>query len=243
MLTVHPFIPYLSTLYQEPHRAYHSLQHIHTLTRIILTGQYVDMIDIDRCNEIATTSNKISADGLEQHKNFLQLVAWFHDCYYDPYLGSPYNEQESARIFHALTPSINFPTPTDYTDQVLNVGNYKHYDQRLKQRVTDAILATSLHSTNIKTEHLPIETLIFLDLDMLGFYDKNEMDRNDIQIRKEYYKSSDRIYLMGRIAFLKTLLAKPNIYYTLKPLYEQSARINIQDAITECKRALDCLPS
>lgn len=239
MLTAHQFIPQLSLLYQEPHRTYHSLEHIQSLKRMILTGEYINMVDVDKCNAMITRSNNVTTDIIEQYKNFLQLVAWFHDCYYDPYLGSPHNEQESAKIFHALTPSINFPKNMEYDDQILEVGNYKHYDERLKQRVTDAILATSLHLTNIKTQNLPVETLIFLDLDMIGFSDSNMMARNDKQIRKEYYKTDDKEYLKGRMSFLTALLSKPTIYYTLKSGFEDAARYNIKLAIDACQAELN----
>lgn len=214
MLAIEKYIPQLSAMYSEPHRAYHSLTHIHGLNRLIINQSWVPLVQngADWLKEPSITKE-------------LTFIAWFHDCYYDPYLGSPKNEQISADIFKAMV----LPDARDATDNTFI------------EQVYDGIILTSKHLQQLKVDSHSFTHLVFMDLDMLGFADKNELLVNNPAVRKEYYKTSDIEYLTNRLKFLKALLAKERIYYTLSDNIEANARENIAASIKQDSNLLDIL--
>jgi len=231
MLNIHKYIPQLVPLYNEPQRSYHSLQHIHALTRMINTKSYVEMLDNKKCLKLSNVSGDYviaNADAAKFTHDYLTFVAWFHDCYYDPYAGSPQNEITSAKIFERMV----WPDVTSEDDKNMFFG------------VSQGILKTARHLEDIATPNGAfIQDLIFMDMDMSGFSDENEFKRNDPMIRAELYKSSDREYLEGRIKFLTKLNAKKRIYYVFKDEFEEKARANITKAIAIATLDLDALLS
>ncbi len=217
MLNICKYIPKLVPLYSEQHRDYHSLHHIHSLTRMIESKSYLGMIDPARVN-----SNIL---GTEFATTVLQFTAWFHDSYYDPYLGSPINEQYSNKIMEAMVlPDIDVKNTID-------IAVYK--------AAKEAITATGKHLQNVNSDStVKLTTLMFMDLDMHGFCDVEEFNINDTSIRTEYYNTHERTYLTGRKVFLETLLKKERIYYLYADVFEESARANITNAIYSIDRKL-----
>lgn len=209
MLNISKYIPKLSQLYCEPHRHYHNLEHIHSLTRNI--SKLYDMVDFSVVSKDTSEFNR----GHLKLTDHLMFVAWFHDAYYDPYAGSPFNESISASILYSMV-----------SDDIRGSD-----DIQFVESVAETILLTAKHSQDLSNEEHAIKHFMFLDLDMLGFSDIDAMTRNNIQIRKEYYATSDIDYYHGRIKFLQSLLDKPRIYYILKPEYEERARHNISQCI------------
>lgn len=67
----------LSTIYTEPHRHYHNLNHIHHCLR-----------ELDECEELLSK---------HEHQQAIELFIWFHDIVYDP--KSTLNEAKSAEVF------------------------------------------------------------------------------------------------------------------------------------------------
>lgn len=216
MLFIEKYIPQLSAMYSEPHRDYHSLTHIHGLYRIILSGSWQGLLQ----KKSDATSGNTQAISRK-----LSFIAWFHDCYYDPYLGSPKNEQVSADIFQAMVlPDATYSGASSFMDSVY-----------------EGIMLTSRHLSQLEVGCHDFEHLLFMDLDMLGFAYKDEFLRNNVSVRNEYYKTSDVEYLTNRLKFLKALLAKDRIYYLLSDELEASARVNISESIETDSRMLDIL--
>ncbi len=178
MLFIEKYIPQLSAMYSEPHRDYHSLTHIHGLYRIILSGSWQGLLQ----KKSDATSGNTQAISRK-----LSFIAWFHDCYYDPYLGSPKNEQMSADIFQAMVlPDATYSGASSFMDSVY-----------------EGIMLTSRHLSQLEVGCHDFEHLLFMDLDMLGFAYKDEFLRNNVSVRNEYYKTSDVEYLTNREAARK----------------------------------------
>ena len=187
-----PFdVSFLKEYYSEPHRVYHDLRHINDLLTLI--DEHVEN---------------------EEQALLLKAVAWFHDAFYDPKLGSPQNEQKSIEIFESVS---------------------HLFEPSQAQEIKDIILATSLHMTD--QSNASALTQIFLDMDMGNFrlpferymeYTKRVFD--------EYVLSgySENEVLRGQKDFAKKLLQKTNLYYT--PLFkpqEDRARANLKRFVEE----------
>lgn len=217
MLNIYKYIPQLVPMYNEPHRGYHSMQHIHSLLRLIETNKFLEYVDLAKYRKhITMHHNKVIA--------FLTFTAWFHDCYYDPYLGSPDNEKISAKIFDAVVE----PSNDDYE---------RFEDNNMMDLIKTAILDTGFHLSSMNINYAPYSAL-FMDMDMHNFSDLKEFQYNSILIRKEYPKTSEIDYLNGRKKFLESLLAKKEIYYFYKPEFETSARKNIESELVVIDQAL-----
>lgn len=207
MFIVEKYIPLLSPMYNESHRFYHSIKHVHGLTKLIKSNFYKSLVKPEIKFSILSSEDKLN--------NFLMTVAWFHDCYYDPYLGSPINEELSATIFNSLTES----------DCTLSEDN--------RELITDTIMFTSKHLDDLVRSPQPFtpinESLLFMDLDMYGFSDFDEFTYGNRLIEQEYYKTSKAEFKKSRIKFFELLLNKPRIYYTFNDEVEYAARENIKE--------------
>lgn len=83
----------VAPLYQERHRSYHGVQHVHYILR------QIDALPI-------------SVD----EKDFLSAIAWLHDAHHDPLAGSPSNERRSAEL-------LDIPTfATAFTEDGLSLA-------------------------------------------------------------------------------------------------------------------------
>lgn len=230
MLNIHKYIPNLVPLYNEPHRSYHSLKHIHSLMRMIEKRTYLTTIDPERTRNLIlggdTLQNAMAKSPFFRKftDNTLEFTAWFHDCYYDPYLGSPLNEWHSGKIFESMIlPDID----------KINTAHYSLYET-----VSAAICYTGKHLEDISKTCEDIQTLIFMDLDMHGFCDASEYARNNVSVREEYYATSLEEYLPKRKWFLETLLKKERIYYLYADQHEEAARKNIEASIAILNKGL-----
>lgn len=218
MLSIHKYIPQLSTLYSEPHRYYHSLTHVHSLYRTIVT---------ERWKSLVKPQHSSAAHRTHDLTEMLSFIAWFHDCYYDPYLAPPHNETISANMFKVMV------SPDVHKDD--------GYTALFVEDVIAGIKLTARHLEGLNVGRHMFAHILFLDLDMMGFAFRDEHLANNIAIRKEYYKTSDADYLSARIGFLQALLKKDRIYYLFQDHLELSARANIKESIDADSRALDIL--
>lgn len=178
----------LAHCYNEPHRSYHSMKHIHSLTRMIWSRSYEQHL---------ITGVKFDTFAYDGLRDFLLSTAWAHDAYYDPYQGSPTNEYFSRLLFLEVLQKYS----DELTAEDKEIGGYVEY----------AILLTAEHSQYIG-EYIPeqnkvfhlyswpmcLEMFLFMDLDMFGFYDEDECRANNKSVREEYYKTSDVDYNTGR---------------------------------------------
>lgn len=219
------FVDRFSRFYQEPHRSYHSMSHVHTLTRLILTRSYEQFLIP------GVKLDTFSPTGLT---DFLMITAWTHDAYYDPYLGSPLNEYMSRLLYREHSAIIaGSATLSKEEEKILSYAEY-------------AIDLTSKHTQYIG-EYIPetnnvfhlyswpmcLEMFLFMDLDMFGFYDEDEFRLNNKTVREEYYKTSDNDYRIGREKFLQTLLDKPRIMYLMNDHVEDTIRANLTRSLND----------
>lgn len=218
---LHASIPALSAMYNERHRSYHSLEHIHDLISNIVTGKYIQYLDPSKVADICESGRYL--ESIDDREIVLQTIAWFHDCYYDPYLGSPLNEITSVSIASSMLDGLE--------DE-----EYEKF-----QIAMDGIILTSRHLecvTDSYDKH-QLESLIFMDLDMRSFSNEEEFIRNNQRVRDEYYKTSEIDYMQGREKFLTKLMEKKKIYYTFKDEFEEAARENISRALVEVRQFLN----
>lgn len=137
-------------------------------------------------NHIDDCLNKADALGLNPH---CVLALFYHDAVYTP--GNKDNEQQSADLFEMDAAELG--CAKDDTEFVSNL-----------------ILATKY----TKSPANEAEALV-MDIDMSGLAANWETFKtNDANIRKEYGKYTDEEWKAGRTAFLKGLLAKPQIFYS-----------------------------
>lgn len=191
---------------------------------MIDSHSYRNMIGESKLKELMEYDDTLNTT-IHDH---LRFVAWFHDCYYDPYSGSPTNERISMEIFRAMV--IEDP------DALANM--------RFISNVAKNITLTASHLADVRKSgfsSVGAEHLIFMDLDMHGFCVESEFNRNNITIKKEYYKSTEEEYLKGRIGFLSKLLEKDRIYYLYEDEHEDAARANIKRGLSESIDELDAI--
>ncbi|MEI8390699.1 MAG: HD domain-containing protein, partial [bacterium] len=128
-------------------------------------------------------------------------------------------------------------SPNDVEDSVEIALKLLHKSENSKFKnkenlLREIILATK-HDSSVP-ENLSLEAKIIADIDLsiLGS-DKSSYNIYAKQIRREYSRYPDDVYNPGRIAVLKGILIKHNIYKTdfFQKKYEQKARINIQNEI------------
>ena len=191
--------------------------------RMIEKKSYTEILDPKRGEELL----QVVRNPFQQKftDNVLSFTAWFHDCYYDPYLGSPVNELYSNNIFEAMVyPDVNLDSS---------------FDTSTYETVKSSIHATGKHLGNLSDDaSLGVQTLLFMDLDMHGFCDAAEYARNNVAVAKEYYATSLEEYLPKRKWFLETLLKKDRIYYLYADKYEEAARKNIEASIAILNKGL-----
>lgn len=83
----------LTTLYQQPHRFYHNLEHIHRCLRQMRLVKF--------------ESGEIPEEFHEQSMNLLEIAIWFHDAYYIVGLPPGHNEENSAMLCESVLKDHN----------------------------------------------------------------------------------------------------------------------------------------
>lgn len=150
------------------------------------------------------------------------MALLYHDAHYVP--GSSVNEEESIVILNEhfsdwranFAPEKNVPLPHPEGPSPL-------------EQIATLIRATK-HDKNPTT---PLEAMVMdIDMAILGSEPK-KFELYDRAIREEYSFASDFDYEQGRIGFLRSLLAKPYIYYSalMRARFEKVSRENIRARI------------
>jgi len=139
----------------------------------------------------------------------LLLAAWFHDAIYRP--GSSDNEERSAALAR----------------QALNAHGYPDAGIRF---VCDAILSTATHHAADPSFHV----LLDADLAVLGGTG-DEYQAYCHGIRFEYAHVPETKFREGRAGFVRSVLARPQIFQTALCLgrFELPARRNLQLELAE----------
>lgn len=182
----------VAPMYQDPRRAYHDIRHIQTLMREIL------------CLNIP-----------EDMKLWLEAIAWLHDSYYDPLLGSPGNEEFSARLLNTSMGSV-------FTQDGLDLA-------------FSTIALTAQHNTS----HQNIDPLaaLFLDIDISHLGAAYPVFVRNSQLISEEYRHcgvADNVLIDGYHRFFSEMLTRPSLYYTqMYEHLEENARTNLNKGLEE----------
>jgi predicted metal-dependent HD superfamily phosphohydrolase len=155
------------------------------------------------------------------HPAAVEMAVWFHDVVYIP--GAPDNEKRSAQIARNAAESMGLPSGT-----VLEVANL--------------ILATRYQSDEDTPEELCNQDRALIrdiDLSILG-KSREEFDRYEEAIRREYSDVPERERWQRRIGVLKRFLALPKIYETeqFQTRYERQARQNLSRSVSRLRKLL-----
>lgn len=204
--------------YGEPHRAYHTLQHLHSMF----------LLHDELCDEL-------------HDPMVVALAVFFHDVIYEPTAGD--NEEQSAEMFREFAAEV----AAEATGGGAARGNDKRggLSAARAQNVCDMILLTKKHTT---AAHLDTGTYgaldehYMLDFDMavLGC-DWAQYQQYGRKIRAEYRHIPWTLYQRGRPAVLQGFLDTANIFATrpLRKRLEVRARSNLQREIVELLEAVD----
>lgn len=173
----------LSTLYTQPHRKYHNINHINACL-VELQNMPTDLITKKEYTNIET-------------------AIWYHDAVYNPY--SKTNEDESGKLYQ----------PTGLVEDMY--------------AVLHAIHATKYH---LRTQQILRKTTqVMLDIDLSGFGKSLlEFATNGMNIRHEYYNTTLRDFLNGRLNFYNELCKRETLYYTdyFRDKYHKTSQENIK---------------
>lgn len=189
----------LTTLYTQPHRKYHNINHINAcLVELENLPSGFLKYDLDRSNEY----------------DIVETAIWYHDAVYNPY--SKLNEAKSVKLL------------PEWED--------KWY---FKSSVSSAIYATAKHTTTQKD--IAFATQVMLDIDLSGFGKSLlEFVTNGMNIRHEYYNTTLRDFLNGRLSFYKELAKRETLYYTdyFRDKYHKISQENMKWEIDIIETAL-----
>lgn len=146
----------------------------------------------------------------------LEVAIWFHDAIYNPF--SKMNVEESMRLF--MNTSYDLRLGFDYTTNA---------------EICKLILCTEKHERTPGSYNFLMQDLMCdIDLSILG---KDPVHYREYQtgISLEYSHIPIRTYSEKRTKVLESFLQRDKIYKTDRffNLYEEQARINLQNEINE----------
>lgn len=211
-------LAYLTTLYTQPHRHYHNLNHIHACLGELEQAEQDNALYLVHPDDVVIKP--------------LTLAIWYHDAVYNPF--SKENEHNSRMVFE----DFNFHKRKDH---VFSTNDYGLV-------VCDAIEFTARHHldqeikpswSNSNTDEYVIKYM--LDIDLAGFgKDYNNCREVADQIRQEYAHVSDKVFYTNRLNFFTALNKRKSIYYTkyFSNKYEKMARRNIKLELNELQSIL-----
>lgn len=200
---------YVPVSITEQEKLHHLLAHYYMPPR-----RYYHTLDhIHRC--------LFELDGARRVENFVQrpdeleLAIWFHNAIYETWANN--NEKQSAGLAYFFATELMGLTPL--------VGNGIH----------DLILATT-HRHRPST--LVGDARVIVDIDLSGLGGTAEQfDRDDENIRQEYYWVDWNVFRIKRADILEGFLESKHIYLTdyFRDKYEVRARENLARAIKKLR--------
>ena len=198
----------ISTLYNEYHRHYHNLSHIHHCLAEL--DAYCNYTGIDR-----STMGSV------------ELAIWFHDIVYNPRAKAGQNEKDSAALF--LSEFASLSRHSIYATDI--IGMFRHVEQMILATIDHKVVA----EPNTR-EYKNTQAFLDIDLAILG-QDRDTYNKYAADIRQEYSFVPAEAFATGRIAVLETLLARPSIYLTsyFHGKYESKAKENMKTEIANLK--------
>ena len=135
----------------------------------------------------------------------IEATLWFHDAVYVP--KSKKNEEKSADLFMSAF-------GTNHGISLTTIG-----------QISRAILCTKTHKPQSELEAIVCD----IDLSILGA-DEIEYEKYFHNIEEEYSFVPFEKFVIGRKAFLESMLQKSNIFHIeyFKNLYEEQAKKNMK---------------
>jgi len=204
----------LCTRYSEPHRAYHTLDHVEALLRLL--SKY--RARLARPEEVA-------------------LAIWFHDAIYEthsagassgnagsgaaapPSRPAGSNERDSDALFRSFAEKAGLPSDT-------------------VSRVSDMILATIRHQLPAGGAEGDLPYFLDFDLCVLSAGEA-AYARYSAAIRREYIHLPYDLYLRGRLAVLRSFAQRESLYFTraFREQHEARARFNLRKEMERIQQA------
>mmetsp|Transcript_16874 Transcript_16874/g.35425 ORF Transcript_16874/g.35425 Transcript_16874/m.35425 type:complete len:324 (-) Transcript_16874:252-1223(-) len=197
----------VTTLYSEPHRAYHNMTHVQDVFNSL------DFLLEDCYNYESSSTQQFSYHSQKSvDYAIMTLAAFFHDVIYDP--KSATNEKDSSELFLKFASELECLIYSSF-EGVL--GNHDHckQDHNVKRkvamvtRVEECIIATATHTKSSAIAYESGDRLMatFLDADMSVLGKKEELyDLYAEAIRKEYGFVEREIYCSKRANILASFL-------------------------------------
>lgn len=195
----------LYSLYNEPGRYYHNLNHIK-----FMISKLHEFSSNKGFLEESVPSQQLIADSFEE----VLTAIWWHDSVYNFWMGSPYNEVESAKLFRDSAPPLS-------DESTSSIGL--------------AIEATAFHPKD--QSRLNLTSRLLLDLDLAAFALPFPLvERNTIDVLREarFANSEWSDIIVKQRMFLESLYDKDKIFYTnyFNKNYEKKARQTIEYQFT-----------
>lgn len=182
----------LTTLYNEPHRYYHNLNHV-----MECLGEFENYL---KDNKNSRTFQYAVVESI-----------WWHDAIYNPY--SLLNEINSAKLYASESTS-------SLVEDIIKMTAKHTEDQTFEGK--SGWMLTTAH--------------VVLDLDLHSLGKDEKFWINGQNIRKEFHFIPDLVFYGNRIKFFQAMLARKRLFYTdyFFNKYEEKARHNMEDGISEC---------
>ena len=206
-----PVYNQLITRYAEPHRAYHTLDHVADC-----------LMEYDRVKDLITFPHETAA------------ALWFHDIVYDTKASD--NEEKSADLaVNVMTaPDLSPDLSPGSSGLSSGLSPGLKYDQ-IREKITRVrmLILSTKHGGCPQDTPAPDSAYISdIDLTVLG-RPSDQFDAYDQQIRQEYAWVPMAMYRQGRVGILQDFLKRDRIYLTdhFFNLYENTARINLSRAV------------
>jgi predicted metal-dependent HD superfamily phosphohydrolase len=202
--------------YAEPHRRYHTADHIVWVLRHI-----DDLLNDDLLNDDLLKADLLKADEFAADRDVLVASALFHDAVYD-----------SHPTADALTGDVRTGLSNEAQSARLAVAQLSRmgWDDIRVAEVAALIEATATHLATTP------ESAILLDADLaiLGA-DPVDYLAYVVAVRAEYDHVDDEQWRVGRAAVLHNLLARPHIFATpaMASQREHQARANMAGELAE----------
>jgi predicted metal-dependent HD superfamily phosphohydrolase len=194
--------------YSEPHRFYHTWDHIEYMFRIARDNGV--LINPDSPLWFAIVYHDIIYDPTRTENELFSRNLLYEEEFYKP-LNARYNPKGIPGMTPAINPGLEI------------------------QLAGDMILMTKNHLTATGEKHL-FSIIIDLDLAILG--DTPEVYQDYVsKVRKEYAHLTDKEWRKSRASWIKSILDRPFIYYTDwgNTKLEQKARQNLFQELQHIK--------
>lgn len=172
---------------------------------------YHNIVHIQDC--LTELENFVHPDFTQDKREIVETAIWYHDAVYNPY--SKLNEYNSAMLTKGSEAAYELIM----------------YTARHLEDVSQDI-ETHVHKNHRQCAY------VMLDIDLAGF-GKPELicAQHTVNIRREYYNTTDYDFYVGRLKFLEALSKRKSLYYTefFYNKYHEQSQKNLKAEITNAE--------